>query len=268
MTSPRWARALIRFLAPRHREDDLVGDLEELHRRRAEQRGRIAAWLRTGIETLDIAMTIVCDRLLRRGPTPREPAEAAEQDALAEASRVFVGLHQMGARPRIIDVGGGLGVDYDGSRTNFHSSKNYSMQEYANDVVAFVQEACDEANLPHPDIVTEAGRWMAAHHAVLVFDVLGVNEVRSEQRPAPVRESDPKLLQDLAEVWQTVSRKNVLECFHDAVQLKEDASTLFSLGQLEARIRRCLSEAAPPRPAPRSRPASRAAATLVRWSIC
>lgn len=161
----------------------------------------------------------------------------AHKDALREAGHIFAGLHQLGARPTLLDVGGGLGVDYDGSQTNFHSSKNYSVQEYANDVVAAVQEACDEQEIPHPDLVTEAGRWMSAHHSVLVFDVLGVDEVRAGRRPGPVSEEDPKILQDLAEVYETVSRKNVAECYHDVVQLKEDASTLFSIGQLDLRDR-------------------------------
>ena len=127
----------------------------------------------------------------------------------------------MGATPTLIDVGGGLGVDYDGSKTNFHSSMNYSLQEYANDVVAFVQEACDESGVPHPDIVTESGRAMVAHHSVLVFDVLGVDEMLSGKRPEPVGEDDPKVLQDLAEVWSGISKKNVQETYHDALQLKE-----------------------------------------------
>jgi arginine decarboxylase len=157
----------------------------------------------------------------------------AHKDALAEASRVYVGLHEMGAAPHILDVGGGLGVDYDGSRTNFHSSKNYSMQEYANDVVSFIQEACDESEVPHPDIVTEAGRAMVAHHSLLVFDILGVNEMIPGKQPAAVGEDDPKVLQDLHGVWRTVSRKNVQEAYHDVLQLKEEASTLFSLGYLD-----------------------------------
>ena len=161
----------------------------------------------------------------------------AHKDALSEASRIFVGLHQMGARPTLLDVGGGLAVDYDGSKTNFHSSANYSMQEYANDVIAFVQEACDEADVPHPDIVTEAGRAMVAHHSVLIFDVLGVNEMVAGTRPEPVSEDDPKVLRDLEEVWNTVSRKNVQEGYHDALQLKEEATTLFSLGYLDLRAR-------------------------------
>ena len=143
----------------------------------------------------------------------------------------------MGAAPTIIDVGGGLGVDYDGSKTDFHSSMNYSLQEYANDVVSFVQEACDEWEVPHPDVVTEAGRAMVAHHSVLVFDVLGVNEMLSGRKPEPVGEDDPKVLRDLAQVWSLISRKNVQEAYHDALQLKEEAATLFSLGYLDLHAR-------------------------------
>ncbi len=161
----------------------------------------------------------------------------AHKDALTEASRIFVGLHKLGARLKIIDVGGGLGVDYDGSGTNFHSSMNYSLQEYANDVVSFVQEACDEASVAHPDIVTEAGRAMVAHHSVLVFDVLGVNEIVSGERPPEVGEADPKVLRELASVWNDVSRKNLKEAYHDALQLKEEATTLFALGYLDLRDR-------------------------------
>jgi len=161
----------------------------------------------------------------------------AHKDALSEASRVFVGLHQMGAKPRFVDVGGGLGVDYDGSQTNFHSSMNYSVQEYANDVVASIQEACDKEHIPHPDIVAEAGRAMTAHHSVLIFDVLGVHEMLSGKPPEPVQEEDPKVIKDLAEIWSNISQKNVQEAYHDSLQLKEEASTLFSLGYLDLRGR-------------------------------
>ncbi len=162
-------------------------------------------------------------------------AARAHKDALSEASRIFVGLHEMGASPSLIDVGGGLGVDYDGSRTDFHSSKNYSMQEYANDVVSFIQKACDAANVPHPDIVTESGRALTAHHSVLVFDVLGVNEVLHDSQPGEVTDDDPKVLRDLAEVWSSASIENVQESYHNALLLKEEASTMFSLGYLDLR---------------------------------
>lgn len=161
----------------------------------------------------------------------------AHKDALREGSRVFAGLHALGAKPKLFDVGGGLAVDYDGSRTDFHSSKNYNVQEYANDVVAAIQEVCDEAEVPHPDIVTESGRWMVAHHSALIFDVLGVNEVRPATRPQPVTEEDSKLLHDLEETFENISKKRLLECYHDALQLKEDAATLFAHGQLDLRDR-------------------------------
>jgi arginine decarboxylase len=161
----------------------------------------------------------------------------AHKDALREASRVFVGLHEMGAKPRYVDVGGGLGVDYDGSQTNFHSSMNYSVQEYANDVVASIQEACDAKGIPHPDIVTEAGRAMVAHHSVLIFDVLGVHEMLSGKQPEPVQETDHKVIRDLAEVYSGITQKNVQEAYHDSLQLKEEATTLFTLGFLDLRGR-------------------------------
>jgi len=161
----------------------------------------------------------------------------AHKDALREAARVFVGLHELGARPHRVDVGGGLGVDYDGSQTNFHSSMNYTVQEYANDVVAAIQEVCDERGVAHPDIVTESGRATVAHHAMLIFDVLGVNEVLTGRPPQPVEEEAPKVLQDLWEVWSTITQKNAQEAYHDALALKEDASTLFAHGTLDLRAR-------------------------------
>jgi arginine decarboxylase len=161
----------------------------------------------------------------------------AHKEALQEASRIYVALSQMGAGLHLLDVGGGLGVDYDGSKTNFHSSKNYSTQEYANDVVASVQEACDAARVSHPDLVTESGRAMVAHHSVLVFDVLGVNEGTTGRQPEPVADDDPKVLRDLYDVWEHASRKNLQESWHDALQSKEEAGTLFSLGYLDLRAR-------------------------------
>jgi arginine decarboxylase len=157
----------------------------------------------------------------------------AHKEALREASRIFVGLHELGAPVRYLDVGGGLGVDYDGSQTNFHSSMNYSTQEYANDVVAAISEACNERHVPCPDIVTEAGRALVAHHSVLIFDVLSVDEVKRSPRPGPPSESDHRVIEDLFEVWNAISAKNVLESYHDALQLKEQATSLFQLGYLD-----------------------------------
>ena len=161
----------------------------------------------------------------------------AHKEALREASRIFVGLHELGATPSILDVGGGLGVDYDGSQSNFHSSMDYSMQEYANDVVAALLEACSEANVPHPDIVTECGRAMVAHHSVLIFDVLGVHENKTGSNPETPEDEEHRVLHDFYEAWSTLSRKNVKEAYHDVLQLREEAASLFSLGYLDLRAR-------------------------------
>jgi arginine decarboxylase len=194
--------------------------------------GLSAAEIVDAVERLRAEDMLDCLALLHFHIGSQITAIRAHKDALAEASRIYVGLHEMGARPRILDVGGGLGVDYDGSRTDFHSSKNYSTQEYANDVVAYVLEACDEAGVPHPDLVTEAGRAMVAHHSVLVFDVLGVSESAAGPAPAPAAASDPKVIRDLSEVLEGITAENLLESYHDAVELKEEATTSFSLGYL------------------------------------
>ena len=156
----------------------------------------------------------------------------AIQDALQEASRIFVELHGMGAGLKFFDVGGGLAVDYDGSKTNFHSSANYSLQEYANDVVSTIQDACDNKGVPHPSIVSESGRALVAHHSVLVFDVLGVSNTDAEI-PPDVVESENSTIRDLFEAYRGVSQKNFQESFHDAVRLKEESATLFKLGYLD-----------------------------------
>ncbi|MEE2704144.1 MAG: biosynthetic arginine decarboxylase [Myxococcota bacterium] len=157
----------------------------------------------------------------------------SHKEALGEASRILVGLHELGARVRIFDVGGGLGVDYDGSQTSLHSSMNYNTQEYAHDVVAAVQEACNERGIPHPEIVTEAGRALVAHHSVLVFDVLGVDRVNRLVGPPARREADHRVISELHEVHAQISRENALESYHDAVQLQEESASLFKLGYLD-----------------------------------
>jgi arginine decarboxylase len=161
----------------------------------------------------------------------------AVKDALREASRIFVELHRLGANMRFIDCGGGLGVDYDGSQTNFHSSVNYTLQEYAADIVSQVAEACNSRGVPHPDIVTESGRALVAHHSVLVFNVLGTNEILVGQLPEEAAGDEHPVIQQLHETFGSVSRKNFQEAYHDALQLKEEAITAFNLGILDLRAR-------------------------------
>jgi len=199
--------------------------------------GLSAAEMVEAVDRLKAEKMLDCLELMHFHIGSQITAIRAHKDALREACRIFVGLHAMGARPSLLDVGGGLGVDYDGSQTNFHSSMNYTVQEYANDVVSAIQEACDETGVPHPDIITEAGRSMVAHHSVLIFDVLGVSELRIAEAPEPATEDDPRVVQDLYEIWSSLSRKNPLEGWHDLVQLKEEAGTLFALGYLDLRAR-------------------------------
>jgi arginine decarboxylase len=166
----------------------------------------------------------------------------AIKDALQEASRIFVELHALGANMRYIDCGGGLGVDYDGSQTNFHSSMNYTLQEYAADVVSQVAEACNAKGVPHPDIVTESGRALTAHHSVLVFNVLGSNEILLGQVPDRLDPGEHRILQSLYETYASVTRKNFLEAWHDSLQLKEEGTTAFNLGVLDLKARAKLEQ--------------------------
>jgi len=199
--------------------------------------GLTAAEIVEAVDLLSVEGMLDCLELLHFHIGSQITAIRAHKDALREAGRIFVGLHQMGAHPRFVDVGGGLGVDYDGSQTNFHSSMNYSVQEYANDVVAAIQDACDKEQIPHPDILTESGRAMTAHHSVLIFDVLGVHEMLPGTPPEPVTADEHKVIRDLADAAASVSHKNVLEAYHDSLQLKEEAAELFSLGYLDLRAR-------------------------------
>jgi arginine decarboxylase len=154
------------------------------------------------------------------------------KDGLREAAQIYVNLYKMGASMRYLDVGGGLGVDYDGSNTNFASSLNYTLQEYANDIVYGVKEVCDYEEVPHPILVSESGRATVAHHAVLVVDVLGVAEFSVGKLPTAMSEDAELPLRHLFETYREVSRKNLLEAYHDAISYRDECLGLFSLGHL------------------------------------
>jgi arginine decarboxylase len=157
--------------------------------------------------------------------------------ALTEAARVYVELARVGAGVRYLDVGGGLGVDYDGSQTDFESSVNYTLQEYANDVVFRVKSVCDEAGVPHPTIISESGRAVVAYHSLLVFDVLGVANFDRYQAPAEVPAEAPQPISDLFGIHRDLSKKNFLESYHDAVQAVDEVLNLFNLGYLSVELR-------------------------------
>ena len=157
----------------------------------------------------------------------------AIREAVKEATRFYVGLTQMGAKLKYLDVGGGLGVDYDGSQTNFSSSMNYSELEYTRDVITTIAEVCDEKGVDHPDIITESGRAMVAHHSVLVFNVLGVNEVRPQGAVPEPSNDDHRVVHSLFQTYQGTTPESLIESFHDATAAKEEALALFKLGYLD-----------------------------------
>jgi arginine decarboxylase len=155
------------------------------------------------------------------------------KQAVIESARVFVELYRAGATNlTMLDVGGGLGIDYDGSQTDFESSVNYTLQEYANDVVYHVQSVCDDAQVPHPAIISESGRAVAAYHSVLVFNVLGVTGFGDAENAPEVTDDMEQPLIDMRETFRGLSNKNLLESFHDVQQALDSALHLFSLGYL------------------------------------
>ena len=160
------------------------------------------------------------------------------QTALREAAQFYVQLHKMGYNVDFVDCGGGLGVDYDGTRSsNSESSVNYSIQEYVNDCIYTFVDAADKNDIPHPNLITESGRSLSAHHSVLVIDVLetaSLPEMREEFEP---NDTDHQLVKDLYEIWDHLNQRTMLEDWHDAEQIREEALDLFSHGIVDLRTR-------------------------------
>jgi arginine decarboxylase len=159
------------------------------------------------------------------------------KEALTEAARVYVELYRLGAGLKFLDVGGGLGVDYDGSQTDFESSTNYTLQEYANDVVFRIKAVCDDAGVPHPNIISESGRALVAYHSVLVFDVLGTSNFDRATAPDELPADAPQPIQDLFANYKELNKKNYLESYHDAIQSMDELLNLFNLGYLSIELR-------------------------------
>lgn len=153
------------------------------------------------------------------------------KDAIQEASRIYVELAALGANMKYLDVGGGLGVDYDGSQTNFYASKNYNMQNYANDIVAELKDTCSERNLSVPTLISESGRAIASHQSVLIFDVLSTSSVPLDPPELP-QEGESPIITYLWETYQCINQENYQEFYHDATQFKEEAISRFNLGIL------------------------------------
>jgi arginine decarboxylase len=154
------------------------------------------------------------------------------KDAVKEGTRIYAKLRKMGLNLEFLDVGGGLGVDYDGSRTSFESSINYSLNEYVSDVVYSIKEVCEAEEVPEPNIVSESGRALVAHHSVLVVNVFGSIEVGATPIALDETPDEDDVVKEMRYLSAHLSSKNLLEHFHDAVQRKEEALSMFKLGFL------------------------------------
>ena len=158
--------------------------------------------------------------------------------ALREASQFYVQLHAMGFNVEFVDIGGGLGVDYDGTRSsNSESSVNYSIQEYVNDSISTLVDASDKNNIPHPNIITESGRALTAHHSVLVFEVLETTSVPQWDDNEELESDAHELVQELYKIWDSLNQNKMLEAWHDAQQIREEALDLFSHGIVDLKTR-------------------------------
>ncbi len=158
--------------------------------------------------------------------------------ALREASQFYVQLHQLGFPVEFVDIGGGLGVDYDGTRSSYsESSVNYSIQEYVNDSISIMVDASNKNNIPHPNIITESGRSLTAHHSVLIFEVLETASLPEMDEDFEVSENDHELVQELYQIWDNLNQSRMLEAWHDAQQIREETLDLFSHGIVDLKTR-------------------------------
>jgi arginine decarboxylase len=154
------------------------------------------------------------------------------QTGMREAVRYYAELRRQGAAIGVLNVGGGLGVDYEGTRSRSFCSMNYSVEEYAHNIVHAIKETCTEHDLPHPDIVTESGRAMTAHHAVLITNVIDVEQAPGLEAPAPATADEPQIIQDLWRGYTALATRPTLEAYHDASHWLSEAQAMFTHGVL------------------------------------
>jgi arginine decarboxylase len=184
-------------------------------------------------EMLKAAGLAHCLKLIHFHVGSQVPDISTIKRAVREGARYYAKIAKLGHELGYLDVGGGLGVDYDGSRSDFDSSANYSLQEYANDVVWNIMDVCDSEGVPHPAIVSEGGRAIVAHHSVLVMEAFSSIEKTAPKLRVTPGEKDHKLVADILDVKQRLKRGNRLESLHDIQQIKEEAQQTFELGLLD-----------------------------------
>lgn len=165
------------------------------------------------------------------------------KNAIREATQFYVQLSRLGFEIEFMDIGGGLGVDYDGTRNSASgSSMNYSIQEYANDAVSAIVDACEKNGLRQPNIINESGRSLTAHHSVLVFEVLETTQLPIWKESKDLQDTDHELVKELYDIWEKLDSQSLLESWHDALQIREEALDLFSLGLVDLRTRANIEE--------------------------
>ena len=153
------------------------------------------------------------------------------KNAMKEAARTYSKIRQMGIPIEYLDVGGGMAVDYDGSRTSFESSANYNAREFANDVIYVIKTVCDDENVPHPTIIQESGRYLSAYHAILVTNVQDeIETVVEDLTPMQIAKDDPQVVRELYDLRETINAKNYREYYHDSLEHREELFTMFNLG--------------------------------------
>lgn len=182
-----------------------------------------------------------CFKLLHYHLGPQVPNIRDIRAAVMEACRIYAGLVQEGAAMGFLDLGGGLAVDYDGSHTNFVSSRNYTLDEYCADIVEAVMTTLDEQNIPHPHIVTESGRATVAYYSMLLFNILDVSRVEIGNLPDALPEDTPEPVRNMREVLAGMTLRNLQECYNDALYYRDAVRQLFLTGQVTLR-QRTLSE--------------------------
>jgi arginine decarboxylase len=156
------------------------------------------------------------------------------KNAIKEAARTYSKIHKMGIPIDYLDVGGGMAVDYDGSRTSFESSANYNAREFANDVIYVIKTVCDDENVPHPTIIQESGRYLSAYHAILVTNIQDeIETVVEDLAPLEVLPDDPQVVKELHDLRETINAKNYREYYHDALEHRDELFTMFNLGLID-----------------------------------
>jgi arginine decarboxylase len=174
-----------------------------------------------------------CLKLLHFHIGSQVPDILTVKKAVQEAARFYAKLRKMNFNIEFLDVGGGLGVDYDGSRSAFDSSTNYTLQEYTNDIVYYVADVCNSENVPHPDIVSESGRAIVAHHSVLIVEVFGCIEKTRPGEFLKYGDNEHALVRELFDIKKNLAKMNKVEAYHDALERREDAQHMFTLGMLD-----------------------------------